>query len=159
MISQPVSSIFLCSPLPSGTWRTPGLSIPWYCLPTSSSLCLVFFPLSLCLQEGFGQTWWTGDMTIPLQYVSLYDGQEVFVWSDCPLDLGTDFLVGNKQEGIWQGSASVVSWNWEKYDTSRSQEILARLVRSNKNSDKKMTLKNLTLFGIRSCSIHTTKVA
>ena len=22
---------FPCSPLPSGTWRTPGLSIPWYC--------------------------------------------------------------------------------------------------------------------------------
>ena len=33
IISQPVSSIFLCSPLPSGTWRTPGLSIPWCCLP------------------------------------------------------------------------------------------------------------------------------
>ena len=28
VISQPVSSIFLCSPLPYGTWRTPGLSIP-----------------------------------------------------------------------------------------------------------------------------------
>ena len=28
MISQPGSSIFPCSPLPSGTWRTPGLSIP-----------------------------------------------------------------------------------------------------------------------------------
>ena len=28
MISQPVSFIFPCSPLPSGTCRTPGLSIP-----------------------------------------------------------------------------------------------------------------------------------
>ena len=37
---------FLCSPLPSGTWRTPGLSIPWCCFPTSSSVCLVFFHLS-----------------------------------------------------------------------------------------------------------------
>ena len=27
MISQPVSSIFPCSPLPSGTWRTLGLSV------------------------------------------------------------------------------------------------------------------------------------
>ena len=35
MISQPVSSIFPCFPLPSGTWRTPGMSIPWCCLPTS----------------------------------------------------------------------------------------------------------------------------
>ena len=33
-------------------------------------------------------------MTIPLQFVSLYDGQEVFIWSDCLLDFGTDFLVG-----------------------------------------------------------------
>ena len=28
LILQPVSSIFPCSLLPSGTWRTPGLSIP-----------------------------------------------------------------------------------------------------------------------------------
>ena len=34
-------------------------------------------------------------MTIPLQLASHYGGQEVFVWSDCLLDLGTDFLVGN----------------------------------------------------------------
>ena len=35
-----------------------------------------------------------GDIAIPLQFVSLYDGQ-VFVCSNCLLDLGTDFLVGN----------------------------------------------------------------
>ena len=34
-------------------------------------------------------------MTIPLQFASLYNGQEVFVWSDCLPDLGTDILVGN----------------------------------------------------------------
>ena len=49
MISQPISSIFLCSPLPSGTWRTQGLTIPWCSRPTSSSVCLVFFHLPLCL--------------------------------------------------------------------------------------------------------------
>ena len=53
MISQPVFSISPCSPLPSGTWKTPGLSIPWCCLPTSSSVCLVFFPLSMCLARWF----------------------------------------------------------------------------------------------------------
>ena len=36
-----------------------------------------------------------GDMSIPLQFASLYDGHQVYVWSDCLLDLGTDFLVGN----------------------------------------------------------------
>ena len=55
MISLPVSSIFLCSPLPSWTWRTPGLFIPRCCLPTSSSVCLVlcrcafFVYLFVCL--------------------------------------------------------------------------------------------------------------
>ena len=37
-----------------------------------------------------------GDTSILLQFASLYDSQEVFVWSDCLLDLGTDFLVGIK---------------------------------------------------------------
>ena len=36
-----------------------------------------------------------GDMTIPLQFASLYDGQEVFLWFNCLLDLGMDFLIGN----------------------------------------------------------------
>ena len=35
------------------------------------------------------------DMAIPLQFASLYDRQEVFLWTDCLLDLGMDFLVGN----------------------------------------------------------------
>ena len=37
-------------------------------------------------------------MSILLQFASLYNGQ-VFVWSDCLLDLGTDFLVGNM---VWK---------------------------------------------------------
>ena len=36
-----------------------------------------------------------GDMSILLQFASLYDGQEIFVRSECLLDLGTDVLVGN----------------------------------------------------------------
>ena len=35
------------------------------------------------------------DMTIPLQFASLYDGKEVIMWSDCLLDLCMNFLVGN----------------------------------------------------------------
>ena len=45
---------FPCSPLPSGTWRTPGLFISRCCLPTSS-VCRFFFPLSLCLARWFLQ--------------------------------------------------------------------------------------------------------
>ena len=52
-ILQPVFSTFPCSPLPPGACQTPGLSIPWCCLPTSSSVCFVFFPLSLCLARWF----------------------------------------------------------------------------------------------------------
>ena len=36
------------------------------------------------------------NMTKPLQFVSLYDRQEIFVWSSCLLDLSTDLLVGNR---------------------------------------------------------------
>ena len=95
MISQPVFSVFPCSPLPSGTCRTPGLSSPLCCRPTSSPACLVFFPLSLCLAGWFWPDLINGNMTIPLQFVSLYNRQEVFVRSNCLLDLGKDFLVGN----------------------------------------------------------------
>ena len=35
-----------------------------------------------------------GDISIPLQSVSLYDGQ-VFIRSNYRLDLGMDFLIGN----------------------------------------------------------------
>ena len=47
-----VTSFFHFS-LSSGTCRTPGLSIPCCCLSTSSSVCLVFFPLSPCLARWF----------------------------------------------------------------------------------------------------------
>ena len=30
-----------------------------------------------------------------LQFASLYDGQKAFLWSDCLLDLGTDFIADN----------------------------------------------------------------
>ena len=49
IISQPVSYIFPFSLLPSGTWWTPGLSIPWYCLPT----CFLFFFLSALSSSPF----------------------------------------------------------------------------------------------------------
>ena len=32
---------------------------------------------------------------MPLQFVSFYDHQEVFEWSNCLLDLGMDLLIGN----------------------------------------------------------------
>ena len=89
MISQPVSSIFFCSPLPSWTWRTPSFSISWFCLPTSPCICLVFFPLSRC-PAGWFRPELTGNTSISLQFASLYGGQEV-VWSNYLLDLGTDF--------------------------------------------------------------------
>ena len=39
-------------------------------------------------------------MTIPLRFASLYDGQEVFVWSDCLLDLGTDSFALFQSPGL-----------------------------------------------------------
>ena len=52
-------------------------------------------PFYCALQDGFGKTLRMEYMSIPLQFASVYDRQEVFVWSNCLLDLVTDFLVGN----------------------------------------------------------------
>ena len=90
MISWPVSSIFSSSSLPSGTCPFPDVVFPHLLLSALSSSAL-----HCALEDGFGQTWWMGDMSIPLHFASLYDGQEVFMWSNCLLDLGTDFLVSN----------------------------------------------------------------
>ena len=49
MTSQPVSSTFLCSPLSSGTWRTPGLSIPDVVIAPLFSCLSCLLPLPLCL--------------------------------------------------------------------------------------------------------------
>ena len=73
MISQSLSFVFLCSPLPSRIGRTPGLSIPWCCLSTSSSVCLVFFPLSLCFVKcSFAWPDERDDMSILLQFAHPY---------------------------------------------------------------------------------------
>ena len=84
MILQPVFSIFPvlhCPPLPLSALS----SYPFHC----------------ALQDGFGQTWWTGDIIIPLQFASLYNHQEVLMWSSCLLDLGTDFLIGDMAFVAW----------------------------------------------------------
>ena len=94
IILQSVSSILPCShcPLWLGELQAgPFPDVVFLPLPLSA---LSSSPFHWALQDGFGQTWWTGDVTIPPQFASLYNGQ-VFVWSDCLLDLGIDFLVGN----------------------------------------------------------------
>ena len=87
--SQPVSCICPCSPLPSGTWRTPRpvhfltlSSHLFFCLlrllPSFTRLCKMVLPRPDARE------------TCPYrQFASLYDDQEVLVWSDCLLDLGT----------------------------------------------------------------------
>ena len=79
IISQPLSSIFPVLHCPLGLCELPvcpfleGVFPP---LPLSALCSSTFHCAS---QDGFGQTWWTGDITIPLQFVSLYDRQELFI--------------------------------------------------------------------------------
>ena len=77
-------------------------------------------------------------MTLPLQFVSLYDRQEVFVWSNCPLDLGTDFLVGNGMEisaektklmtNNTSGSNTEIKVNGQKLQTVTSSKYLGSVI-------------------------------
>ena len=78
MISQPVFSIFSCSQCPLGLGKLqacPFSDVVFLHLPLSA---LSSSPFHCALQDDFGQTWWTENITIPLQFVSLFDGQEVF---------------------------------------------------------------------------------
>ena len=96
MISHPVSSFFrvLHCPLGLGELRTcPFPDVVLSSLPLSA---LSSSPVHCALEDGFGQIWWMEQIAIPLQFASLYDRQEVFVWFICPLDLGTDFFAGNR---------------------------------------------------------------
>ena len=95
-VFKPVSSIFLCSPLPSWTWRTPAR--PVHSLMLSSNLFFRlpcrFPPFTLPCKMVLARPD-ERETSIPLQLASLYDGQAVSISSDCRLNLGTDFLVGN----------------------------------------------------------------
>ena len=89
------NSVFPVLPCPLGLGELQVCPFPDVVFPPLPLSALSSSPFHCALQDGFGQTWWTGDMTMPLQVASLYHSEEVFVWSDCLLDLGMDFLVGN----------------------------------------------------------------
>ena len=77
------SFIHFCSVLhcPLGLGKLQACPFPDVVFPPLSLSALSSSPFHCALQDGFGQTWWTGDMTIPLQFAYLYDGREVFMWS------------------------------------------------------------------------------
>ena len=80
---------------PLGLAELQACPFPDVVFPPLPLFALSSSPFHCALKDGFGQTWWTGNMTIPLQFASFYDRQEIFMWSNCLLDLGTDLLVGN----------------------------------------------------------------
>ena len=86
---------FLVLHCPLGLGELQACPVPNVVFPPLPLSAFSSSPFHCALQDGFGQTWWTEDMAIPLQFASLYGGQGVFVWSNCLLDLGKDFLVGN----------------------------------------------------------------
>ena len=94
---SPFFSVLLC---PLGLTELQARPFPDVVIPPLPLSALSSSPFHCALQDGFGQTWWTGNMTIPLQFASLYHRQEVFVWSNCLLALGTDLLVG-KMVFVW----------------------------------------------------------
>ena len=134
--------------MPSGTCRTPGLTIPWCCLPASSSVCLVFYPFSLCLARWFWPDLMNGkhenttavcfslrSSCLPVVQLPAGSWHGLPRCTRCVVFCGsTSFpwlvffflalLWGSmihKHTGwwMWQGSASVVSWSWEKYSWLR----------------------------------------
>ena len=87
----------------------PFLDVVFPPLPLSA---LSSSPFHFALQDGFGRTWWTGDMSIPLQLASLYDGQEVFVWSDCllPTPIAQSFKVRACKQRLQDDNSDTLMW-------------------------------------------------
>ena len=66
---------------PLGPAELQACPLPDVVFPPLPLSALSSYSCQCAFQNGFGQTWWTGDMTIPLRFASLHDRQEVFVWS------------------------------------------------------------------------------
>ena len=73
------TAVFLHCPL--GLGELQACPFPNVLFPPLPLSALSSFPFHRALQDGFGQIRETGNMTIPVQFASLYDGQEVFLWS------------------------------------------------------------------------------
>ena len=67
MTSQPVSSIFSVLHRPLGLSKLLARPFPDVVFPPLFLSALSSSPFYCALQDGFGQTWWTGDKAIPLQ--------------------------------------------------------------------------------------------
>ena len=93
--SQPISPFFSVLHGLLGLGELQAYAFPDLVFPPLFLSTLSSSPLHCSWQDGFWHSWGIGDMSIPLQFASLYDGQELFVWSDFLLSLGTDFLFGN----------------------------------------------------------------
>ena len=71
MISQPVSSIFPVFHCPLGLGELQACPFPDDVFPLLPLSALSSSPFNCAFQDGFGQTWWTADLSIPLQFASL----------------------------------------------------------------------------------------
>ena len=70
MIPQPVSSIFPVLHRPLGLDKLKACPFPDFVFPSLPLSALSSSSIHHALQDGFGQTWRTGDMTKPLQFAS-----------------------------------------------------------------------------------------
>ena len=70
-------------------------SRPVHCLPTSSSVFLVF-SLSLCLEKMVLARPCEQEACSHRCVLHLFAGQNIFVWSECLQNHGTNFVSGNR---------------------------------------------------------------
>ena len=166
MSSQPVSSIILCSPLPSWTWRTLDLSISW-CLPTSFFVCLVFFNLSLCLARWLWPDLMNGRLVHIISVcVSLrWSGSlRVIALSLCPKKApqksaeGTACTGGNQSSvmaagGLRPRKLALIMRKWVcKFDAERLKASKGRTQEADTASNLSMQSPSAEVFACPKCS-------
>ena len=108
---QPVFSTFPVFHCLLGLGEVHACPFPDVVFPPLPLSALSSSPFHCARQDGFGQTWWTGDMTIPLQIAYFYGGQEIFMWSSCILSLGT--------------TSSLVTWSLYKMSSIMRSHLIS----------------------------------
>ena len=74
------SFLHCCLHCPLGRGELQACPFPDVVFPPLPLPVLSSSPFHCASQDGFGQTWWTGDMTIPLQFSLQWSGRLCVVW-------------------------------------------------------------------------------
>ena len=129
MISQPVFSIFPLLHCPLGLRELQACPFPYVVFPPLSLSALSSSPFYCALQDGFGQSWWTGDMSIAVCVSLQWSGglrvvrfktltsNQIRTSSDVTTKTGQNRTVAKFQWNMYRHLQFFLSTRWCQWDS------------------------------------------